>query len=75
MAYPDLLIHVDTGLAAEAGRQLAEEIQAYPGIVEARFSPSREHLIHVWYDPEEVPAAKVVAALADRGHEARLVAL
>ncbi len=75
MTYPDLLIHLSTGLGGEAGQQLAEWIKTKKGVVEARFNPRKEHLLQVWYDPQVVPAEGVLDLVTNDGREAKVVAL
>lgn len=75
MQISDVMIHVKRPLSRDARGALEDGLRGIPGVVAPRFSPEREHLLLVAFDPEKTGPAELLAAVRAASGEAQLVGL
>jgi len=56
----EIVIHVDDVLAQEQRAGLISDLQKRTGVEKAYFTPEREHLLLVDYDPDKLSAQDVL---------------
>jgi allophanate hydrolase subunit 1 len=63
----EIVLHVDDVLAQEQREELIRDLQKHGGVRRAEFTPGREHLLRVDYDPDKLHAQDVLK-LVQREH-------
>jgi hypothetical protein len=75
MSISDVMIHIEKPLDAEARSSLEGALRDIDGVIAPRFSPGREHLLLVAFDPDKTHPADLLAAVRQSGGPAQLVGL
>lgn len=71
----DVVVHVSDTLGGSGRETLQEGLRSIPGVIAPRFNPPRDHLLLVAYDPTEVTAQQILAAVQAKVGNAHLVGL
>ncbi len=71
----DVLVHVTDTLGGSDRETLEEDLRSVPGVIAPRFNRTRDHLLLVAYDPKEVTAHQILAAVQEKVANAHLVGL
>lgn len=70
----DTTIYID-GLANPSQREaLLRRLRGMPGIIAPRFTPGREHMLLVAYNPEQTTPDQLLGQVKAEGLKARIVA-
>jgi hypothetical protein len=73
MNISDVMIHINESLNVEARTSLEEAMRQIEGVVAPRFSPGKEHLLVVAYNPEETSTAALLEKARAAGYTAQLI--
>jgi len=73
MNISDVMIHINESLSKEARASFEEELRQIEGVVAPRFSPGKEHLIMVAFDPERTNSAILLQKARAAGYTAQLI--
>ena len=71
MSISDVMIHINESLSVEARSSLEDEMRTIDGVVSPRFSPNKEHLMIVAFDPAKTTSLLEKTRLA--GYTAQLI--
>lgn len=75
MEMSDVLIHVNETIEDVGRFRLEESLRDVEGVVAPRFSPVRDHLMFVAYDPDSTSAATILRQIHGQGYGAQIVAI
>lgn len=73
MNISDIMIHINETLSIEARSSFEEEMRQVEGVVAPRFSPGKEHLMIVAFDPEKTNSAILLNKARKAGYTAQLI--
>ena len=73
MNISDIMIHINETLSIEARSSFEEEMRQVEGVVAPRFSPGKEHLMIVAFDPEKTNSAILLNKARKAGYSAQLI--
>jgi hypothetical protein len=73
MNISDVLIHINESLSVEARSSLEDEMRQIEGVVAPRFSPGKQHLLVVAFDPQRTNSAALLKKAQAAGYTAQLV--
>jgi hypothetical protein len=69
----EIVIHVDEPLGHEQQQELIRSLKRHEGIVDARFTPKREHLLVVDYDRDMLKSQDILGFVKKEHVGAELV--
>jgi hypothetical protein len=69
----EIIIHVDDALAEEQRTGLISNLHKRAGVEKAQFTPGREHLLLVDYDPDKLDSQEVLIFVREEQVGAELV--
>jgi len=73
MNISDVMIHINESLSIEARASLEEEMRRIEGVIAPRFSPGKQHLLIVAFNPERTRSAVLLEKARSAGYTAQLV--
>jgi len=73
MSISDVMIHIKESLNSQARTSLEEEMRQIDGVVSPHFSPGRDHLLLIAFNPEQTSSATLLARARAAGYTAQLV--
>jgi hypothetical protein len=73
MSISDILIHVNESLTDQQQATLEASMREIDGVVAPRFTPGRQHLMLVAFDPEATSTAELLSRVRSFGYNAQLV--
>ncbi len=75
MSIADTLIHIDETLDAGTREAIEAELRDVPGVISSHFSPDKEHMLLVAFDPEDVRSSDLLRRVRNHGYHAALIGL
>lgn len=73
MSISDILIHINEYLNEQQRHTLEEAIRDVEGVIAPRFSPGKEHLLLVAFNPDIATTASLLSKVQSSGYTAQLV--
>jgi len=73
MSISDVMIHINESLSVEARSSLEDEMRTIDGVVSPRFSPNKEHLMIVAFDPAKTTSMALLEKTRLAGYTAQLI--
>lgn len=73
MNISDVMIHINETLNSEARTSLEEDMRRIEGVVSPRFSPNKEHLMMIAFNPEKTSSLDLLSKARAAGYTAQLV--
>ena len=73
MSISDVMIHINETLSTEARSSLEDDMRQIEGVVSPRFSPSKEHLLMIAFDPEKTSSMVLLGKARAAGYTAQLI--
>ncbi len=71
----DVLIHTRAALDASEAEQVIQKLNHVKGVSDARYSPAKNHLLIVSYNPHTIKPVQLLSVMRELGHQAQLVGL
>jgi hypothetical protein len=69
----DILINVNESLSTAQQTALETSMREIDGVVAPRFTPGKEHLLLVAYNPAATSTTTLLAKVRDHGYQAQLI--
>jgi hypothetical protein len=73
MNISDVMIHINETLNSEARTSLEEDMRQIEGVVSPRFSPGKEHLLMIAFNPEKTSTLDLLGKARAAGYTAQLI--
>ena len=73
MNISDVMIHINETLSSEARASLEDDMRQIEGVVSPRFSPSKEHLMMIAFDPDKTSSLILLGKARAAGYSAQLI--
>ncbi|VAX14332.1 hypothetical protein MNBD_GAMMA24-64 [hydrothermal vent metagenome] len=71
----EVLIHTRDALNESGAEQVMQKLNHVTGVSDTRYSPAKNHLLIVSYNPRAVKPVQLLNAMRELGHQAQLVGL
>ncbi|NOZ36846.1 MAG: hypothetical protein GXP11_02040 [Gammaproteobacteria bacterium] len=71
----EVLIHTRAALDASGAEQVIQKLNHVKGVSDARYSPAKNHLLIVSYNPHTIKPVQLLSVMHELGHQAQLVGL
>ena len=75
MNITDVMIHINESMSEAARASLEDSMRKVEGVVSPRFSPSKQHLMLIAFDPEKTNSVVLLEKARSAGYTAQLVGM
>lgn len=75
MSISDVIIHIVETLSPNNRSTLENSLREIDGVIAPRFTPGKEHLLVVAFNPRQTQAASLLDVVGKAGHRAQLIGM